>query len=245
MAGLYLLAAGHYRPPISLAGSQAEVHQKFRSAGRAPGFSGPGQNVDIYVKAAYAGEMNEEGLPVSFTADGVLPAMDFELTIDQLASSMLVHGPSGDVRSANWDSAWRRTLVENLSIMCSQLRQVGITEVFVNGSFVEDKDHPNDIDGYFECDLRFLASGQLERELNLIDPLKVWTWDPAHRRPYRGYPKRQLPMWHAYRVELYPHYGQMSGIRDRYDHELEFPSAFRQRRRDGHAKGIVKIRGMT
>lgn len=157
------------------------------SGARPPSFSGLGPNVDIYVKAAYAREMAEEGLPVSFTADGVLPAMDFELTIDPLASSMLVHGPSGDGRSSNWDSAWRRMLVENLSIMCSQLRQVGITEVFVNGSFVENKDHPNDIDGYFECDLRILASGQLERELNLIDPLKVWTWDPAHRRPYRGY----------------------------------------------------------
>jgi hypothetical protein len=30
-----------------------------------------------------------------------------------------------------------------------------------------------------------------------------------------GYPKLQLPMWHKYRVELYPHYGQLCGIRDR------------------------------
>lgn len=111
--------------------------------------------------------------------------------------------------------------------MCGQLRQVGISEIFVDGSFVEDKQHPNDIDGYFECDLESLASGRLERELNLIDPHKVWTWDPAFRRPYRGYPKKQLPMWHVYRVELYPHYGQLSGIRDQFGHDLEFPSAFR------------------
>jgi hypothetical protein len=134
-------------------------------------------------------------------------------------------------------------LVKNLGVMCRQLWQVGIREIFVNGSFVEDKDHPNDIDGYFVCDFQALASGRLERELNLLDPHKVWTWDPASRRPFRGYPKRQLPMWHIYRVELYPHYGQLSGIRDRFGHELEFPSAFRQSRRDSQPKGIIKIGG--
>ena len=100
--------------------------------------------------------------------------------------------------------------MDNLAILVRQLWQVGIGEVFVNGSFVEDKDHPNDIDGYFVCELRSLASGELQRDLNLLDPHKVWTWDPASRRPYRGYPKRQLPMWHTYRVELYPHVGQLA-----------------------------------
>ena len=79
--------------------------------------------------------------------------------------------------------------------------QVGITEIFADGSFVEDKDHPNDIDGYFNCDLKHLASGRLEQELNLLDPHKVWTWDPASRRKALGFSKRQLPMWHRYRVE--------------------------------------------
>lgn len=75
-----------------------------------------------------------------------------------------------------------------------------------------------------------------------MDPDKVWTWDPASRRPYRGYPKRHLP-WHRYRVELYPHLpGLSSGIRDKHGHELEFPSALRQSRRDGSPRGILKIR---
>jgi hypothetical protein len=65
-----------------------------------------------------------------------------------------------------------------------------VHEVFADGSFVEDKDHPNDIDGYFACDLRELASGELERKLNL----------PTLTR-----------------------------------------SAFRQSRRDGKARGIIKI----
>jgi hypothetical protein len=59
----------------------------------------------------------------------------------------------------------------------------------------------------------------------------------------RGYPKKQLPMWHRYRVELYPHVaGFSSGIRDPQWYELEFPSAFRQSRRDGRPRGIVKLK---
>ncbi len=134
-----------------------------------------------------------------------------------------------------------RTTASSHPILVDQLWSVGVTEVFVDGSFVEDKDHPNDIDGYFVCSLRDLASGDLTRRLNLIDPKKVWTWDPTQRRPYPGSQKRQLPMWLVYRVELYPHFGQLCGIADKWGNELEFPSAFRQSRRDGRPKGIIKI----
>ena len=51
-------------------------------------------------------------------------------------------------------------------------------------------------------------------------------------------------MWHQYRVELYPHVpglGIGSGILDKFGNELEFPSAFRQCRRNGKPRGIVKI----
>lgn len=178
-----------------------------------------------------------------FTEDGRLPPGDYELTLEELAASHLVAGPE-DVENSNWDAAWRERLVENLGVLVRQLWQVGISEIFIDGSFVEDKERPNDIDGYFECELSRLASGALERELNLQDPHKVWTWDPASRRAIRGYPKKQLPMWQVYRVELYPHYGQLCGIRDRYGHELEFPSAFRRSRRDGKPRGIVKIGGL-
>jgi hypothetical protein len=180
-----------------------------------------------------------------FQKDGLLPPGDYEVSFAELRGSVLVAGPADPKRYPNWDAPWRETLVGNLEILARQLWQVGITEIFADGSFAEDKDHPNDIDGYFVCDLHRLSSGELTRELNLIDPDKVWTWDPASRRPYRGYPKKQLPMWHRYRVELYPHIpglGLGSGIRDRHGHELEFPSAFRQSRRDGTPRGIVKIR---
>ncbi len=178
-------------------------------------------------------------LPSTFTSDGLLPAGDYAITIKDLQASLLVVGPTN--HSPSWDADWRRQLVENLEVLVQQLWKVGIGEIFADGSFVEDKDHPNDIDGYFVTDLRRLASGDLERELNLLDPQKCWTWDPAQRRPFLGYPKRQLPMWHAYRVELYPHFGQLSGMRDPHGNELEFPSAFRLSRRDGKPRGIIQI----
>ena len=176
-----------------------------------------------------------------FEPNGLLPPGDYELSLQQLRESFLVRGPLH--RSTTWDSAWRALLVDNLEVLCKQLWKAGIFEIFVDGSFAEEKDHPNDIDGYFVCDLRDLASGNLANRLSLLDPYKIWTWDPAARQPYRGFPKSQLPMWHLYRVELYPHTpGLGSGIRDRHGHDLEFPSAFRQSRLDGKSRGIIKIR---
>jgi hypothetical protein len=159
---------------------------------------------------------------------------------DELRRSVLVAGAGGQ----SWDASWREHLVNNLEVLARQLWQVGIREIFADGSFVEDKDHPNDIDGYFVCSLDALRTGELTGRLNLLDPWKVWTWDPASRKPYRGYPKKQLPMWHHYRVELYPHVpglGVGCGIFDKFGNELEFPSAFRQSRRNGRPRGIVKI----
>jgi hypothetical protein len=180
-----------------------------------------------------------------FNPDGLLPPGDYEVSFDELRRSILVDGPRDSSGSTSWDRRWRERLVGNLEVLTRQLWAVGIREVFADGSFAEDKDHPNDIDGYFVCDLRPLMTGELARQLNLLDPAKVWTWDPTSRKPYRGYPKKQLPMWHQYRVELYPHVpglGLGSGIRDKYGNELEFPSAFRQCRRNGKLRGIVRIK---
>jgi hypothetical protein len=180
----------------------------------------------------------------AFQTDGLLPPGDYMVTFSELRRSALVVGPEDRSQYPNWDATWRGRLVDNLEILARQLWRIGITEIFADGSFVEDKDHPNDIDGYFECDFDRLRTGALTRELNLLDPDKVWTWDPALRRAYRGYPKKQLPMWHRYRVELYPHtpgLGAGTGIYDSHGHELEFPAAFRQSRRDGAPRGIVKI----
>ena len=175
-----------------------------------------------------------------FTADGVLPAGDYVLTLKELAESFLVRGPDAKLYP-DWDATWREKLVTNLSVMVLQLRRAGVMDIFVDGSFVEDKDHPNDIDGYFLCERSRITSGDLVQELNLLDPNKVWTWDWNRRSTYRKYPKPQLPMWHFYRVELFPHYGQLCGIKDEFGHELEFPAAFRKSRYSHRPRGIVKI----
>jgi hypothetical protein len=179
-----------------------------------------------------------------FDKDGLLPPGDYVVSLDELRGSILVKGPPHTKGNSSWDQEWRERLVENFEVLTRQLWQAGIREIFADGSFVEDKAHPNDIDGYFVCGLRSLITGDLVRQLNLLDPSKAWTWDPASRRPYRGYPKKQLPMWHQYRAELNPHVpglGIGAGIFDKFGNELEFPSAFRQCRRNGKPRGIVKI----
>jgi hypothetical protein len=184
--------------------------------------------------------MSGKGLSeLAFTPNGLLPPGDYSGTLSQLRDSLLVQGI--DEKADYWDAAWRDRLVDNLEILACQLWQVGITRIFINGSFVEDKGHPNDIDGYFECDLFELSSGRLEEALNRLDEHKIWTWDPDTRRPFRGYPKLQLPMWHQYRVELYPHYGQGTNVRDSHGNEFDFPSLFRQQRNTGMPKGIISL----
>ena len=173
----------------------------------------------------------------SFSTNGLLLPGDYVATFEELRNSVLVKGAGEN----DWDRDWRLKLVDNAETLIKQLWQVGISEVFLDGSFVEDKAHPNDIDGYFVCDVRELASGRLQQRLNALDPNKVWTWDPASRRAYRGFTKKQLPMWHRYRVELYPHYGQPSGILDERGNQQLFPAAFRKQRQTFEPKGIVRV----
>lgn len=174
-----------------------------------------------------------------FSASGMLPPGDHEATIEELRESVLVTGPTDP--SPSWDAPWRMHLVDQLEHLVGELRRIGVTQIYADGSFAEDKDHPNDIDGYFVCDRMDFLDGKIERELNLLNPHKVWTWDPSTRRTYRGYPKGQLPMWHHYRVELWPHFGQRSGITDEHGNELDFPAAFRKSRDNNQPRGIVKI----
>jgi hypothetical protein len=175
---------------------------------------------------------------MQFNDDGLLPPDDYPMTLGDLRKSLLVVGPHDETP---WDTQWRSHLVDQLEIMINQLWTVGITDIYVDGSFVENKAHPNDIDGYFICDMMRYVSGELERELNSIDPNKIWTWNNKSRRPYRNYTKWQLPMWHQYRVELYPEFSQSSGILDEYGNPQKFPAAFRKTRDSFLPKGIVKI----
>ena len=67
-----------------------------------------------------------------FTADGVLPH-DYTLTYEQLEASVLVMGPS----RRKWDADARHKLVRQSRVLVAQLWQVGIEEIFLDGSFVE------------------------------------------------------------------------------------------------------------
>ena len=56
---------------------------------------------------------------------GPLPPGDYELTLEELAASLLVVGPDDKESYRTWDAAWRGRLVENLGVMVRQLWQVG------------------------------------------------------------------------------------------------------------------------
>ena len=51
------------------------------------------------------------GLP-AFDPNGLPPPNDYEMTLEELASSMLVEGPEEGY--PRWDRDWRARLVENL-----------------------------------------------------------------------------------------------------------------------------------
>ncbi|PTX53971.1 hypothetical protein C8P63_12427 [Melghirimyces profundicolus] len=183
----------------------------------------------------------------NFNEYGLLNPGTYALTLGQLRESILVTG--GWQPPEGWDAEWRYDLVDGLEEMVKQLWKVGYDQIFIDGSFVEDKGTPGDIDGYFEAPwMDFLERGR--PTLNEIEP--IWTWNPQFRRPHLDSPtKRQLPMWHRYRVELYPHYTQvpdeykdeanLSGITDLGGKNLPFPQAFRQQRETYLQKGIIKI----
>jgi len=175
----------------------------------------------------------------SFTREGLLPPGDYELTLKELRRSPLVLGAG----RPGWDGAWRMQLVDNLAILAGQLGRVGIREIFIGGSFVEAVNHPNDIDGYFVCHPREIENGELAQNLNRLDPDQVWTWETSRREWSAISSKLELPMWHRYRVELYPDLGQPSGIRDPSGKEFNFPDAFRWSRLLRRPRGIIKIGG--
>lgn len=175
----------------------------------------------------------------TFTPMGLLPPGDYPLTLDELTVCHLVTGEGN--ASATWDFAWRLTLVQNLSVLVRQLWAAGVTDIFINGSFVEDVDHPNDIDGYFLCERSRIGSRELHAALNARDPYQVWDWSLVSRRPHPDSMKMELPMWHRYRVELYPEYGSASGIRDRLGNDQPFSAVFRRSRHTGEPKGVVQV----
>jgi hypothetical protein len=161
------------------------------------------------------------------------------LPTDYLCTENIISGDRRWLKLAHLGHSLARSARGQPADLVAQLWQIGIDDVFVAGSFVEEKDHPNDVDGYFACDVRYYASGQLEQALNALDPHSIWTWDNARRRPAPGKAFPQLPMWHQYRVELYPDYGQAFGRLP--GGALVMARDWFRRTRDLRRKGIVQI----
>jgi len=174
-----------------------------------------------------------------FSAAGLLPAGDYVMTFPQLRGSMLVKGPTSG--SPNWDAPWRGRLVDNLNSVVRTLWELGIEYVIIDGSFVEQKDHPNDIDAYFPVTAKRWVSREVERELNRKRSENVWTWDwryasvPVDPRV----PHRRLPFWHKYRIDLFPNFGAKAILHERLGW-LTFEDGFRHTR-SGAPKGVVKV----
>ena len=179
---------------------------------------------------------------LKFDRNGYLPVGDHEMAYSEIIESVLVCNPA----RPEWDHSWRLLLLDRFMILAAELWQVGITDIFLDGSYVEEKDHPNDIDGYFVCDFKRFIHKSLHRDLNALNPDKIWTWSVADMERDDSVGKRVLPMWKKYRVELFPDYpGSFSGIRDRKNRNLDFPQAFRSCRGGRAQKGIVKLRKET
>ena len=176
-----------------------------------------------------------------FTSEGLLPPGNYDLTFEQLKNSALVAGLKEEY--PNWDSKWRMRLVNSLEILVGQLWQVGIPDpICIGGSFVEDRYHPNDIDGYFYCcDQREFLTGELQRKLNELDPLKAWDWNPKSRTSdARG--KRQYPLWHKYSVDLFPNFGQPTGVFNLAGEPMDFYSLMRWSDRVKCNRGVIQLR---
>ena len=89
------------------------------------------------------------------------------MTLASLRESVLVKGSQG-LEALGWDAQWRAGLVDQLETLCGHLWSVGITEIFVDGSFVTDKAHPGDIDGYFICEFDRFCKEQFPELLSLV-----------------------------------------------------------------------------
>ncbi len=169
-----------------------------------------------------------------FTPQGLLPPGDYVMTFEELSQSLLVRGPED---GSAWDRPWRAELVTNLAGIARTLWTLDVEYVVVNGSFVEAKAHPNDVDVYFPVSRLRWVSGEIARELNRRRRERVWTWDPddAYVPADRRVGKPRAPFWHKYRVDLWPYYerGTADGVHT-------FAEFFRLSR-TGEPKGVVKI----
>jgi hypothetical protein len=173
-----------------------------------------------------------------FAPGGLLPPGDHPLTIAELRQSYLVTGEGLDI--PGWDARWRAQLVDNLELFVRQLWQIDVKRVFVNGSFITSKPHPEDIDAYFECEV----TGYARILVGLLQAEPTLPWDLT-RRPIDPMTNLRKPvMWHTHRVEIFPHFTdhpQPTGVRNERGDDLYFPTLFRLDKATLRPKGVIQI----
>lgn len=69
--------------------------------------------------------------------EGVLPPGEWEATWDELTAAF-------------GTTSWRRELLDGCRRALASLKEAGCRRLWINGSFVTAKDHPNDIDGCYD-----------------------------------------------------------------------------------------------
>ncbi len=162
----------------------------------------------------------------------VLPPGDHTLVLTELRQSMLVVGPRP--LPQGWDASWRLELVERLALRVANLQNIGVAELFLAGSFVQNNPVPGDIDGYYMVSPAAWLRVQ-RPHLMTIDPLlanvsdhSTWVYSPE-----KGEPRPQL--WHVARLELFP-------VPDTPANRLPgaIPQFFRLSRQ-GKPKGLIRI----
>jgi len=133
--------------------------------------------------------------------NGELKAGEHPATLDEIAT---VYGRSNDRR---------KFLMRGLREAAENLEQAGVKRIWVNGSFITDKDEPNDIDGCWEYNDSM--------DLNALDPVFLSMNSREEVKKKYG-----LDFFIAQQVE------GRSG--------KPFPKFF-QVNRDGEAKGIIVV----
>lgn len=176
-----------------------------------------------------------------------MPAgLDYPLTLSQLRESHLITGVCS-THPEPWLVHRREYLLNQFERFARCLWDVGIEDIFIGGSFVEDKPAPNDIDGYFVCSNReVLFSGELSKQLDALstDEMRqrqVWHWKQRVEDPKTG--EKRLAMWHHYQVELIPTApGLNNAIVDKESGKrLSISEAFRLTSFGNRPKGIIKL----
>ncbi|NPV93217.1 MAG: hypothetical protein HPY50_20845 [Firmicutes bacterium] len=172
-------------------------------------------------------------MDIQFNSHGVLPPGDYPMTFEEIGRSVLITGPGDE---PDWDTAWRARLLDVFEYRCIQLWSVGVTEIFIVGSFVSDKLHPNDLDAYFVC-RKDHWERIAEPSLKELDP-EFWSFE----RINKGTGRVAYPMWFDYGIEIYPVYEEFleANVSDPDLKDIK-PEWFRKIKYTHTGKGVIKV----